>query len=67
MDTPDVYSQAARCEKCDMRALLGEETAHALVGESVGRLEMYRCPYQDGWHVWNPRDELDSAHRPRLP
>jgi hypothetical protein len=66
MDTGHVYSQAERCEKCDMRALLGEETALALTVETGGALAMYRCPYQDGWHVWHPRAEQDSAHRPRF-
>lgn len=66
MDTGQVYSQAARCEKCDMRAVLLEETAQALVLESLGRLAMYRCPFRDAWHVWNPRAEQNSPHRPRF-
>jgi hypothetical protein len=49
-----------------MRVVLVEETALALVTESSGELAMYRCARHDGWHVWNPGAERDSAHRPRL-
>jgi hypothetical protein len=49
-----------------MRVVLAEEVALALVTESLGELARYRCPDQDGWHVWNPGAERDSAYRPRL-
>lgn len=54
MTAGHVYSQAPRCSRCEGRALLTKEAAHALVDESLGRLTAARCPAEDGWHVHAP-------------
>lgn len=59
------YSEAPRCTECRGRALMTEEAAGALALESLGRLEVFACPHQDGWHVWSPGIEL--AHRGLAP
>lgn len=53
MSAGHVYSQAPRCSRCDERALLTKEAAHALVTESNGRLTTSRCPHESGWHVFS--------------
>jgi hypothetical protein len=58
MTAGHVYSQAPRCARCDGRALLVKEAAHALVDESLGRLTASRCPTEDGWHVFAPAAEV---------
>jgi hypothetical protein len=48
------YSTAARCPRCDQRAILTLAAANRLVFVSNNLLESFRCPDKHGWHVWYP-------------
>ncbi|GGM35338.1 hypothetical protein GCM10012275_03250 [Longimycelium tulufanense] len=54
------FSQADRCAHHSYRPLLVQETADAIVAESLGRLEAVWCPFGGGWHVWAPALEKRS-------
>lgn len=48
------YSMAARCPRCDHRAILTVDAANRLVFASRHRLESFPCPARRGWHVRYP-------------
>lgn len=52
--TDQRYSMAARCPRCDHRAILTAAAASRLVSASGRRLESFRCPDKHGWHVRYP-------------
>ena len=54
-DTP--YSTSPRCPHCEQRAILTHRTAEDLAARSDGRLHVFRCPEDLGWHVWYPAME----------
>ncbi len=49
-----LYSMAARCSRCDHRAILSSAAADVLVSASGRRLASFRCPDERGWHVRYP-------------
>lgn len=58
------YSMAARCPRCDQRAILTLGAVNCLVSASRHRLASFRCPEQCGWHVRYPGIEGGGkAHR----
>ncbi len=58
------YSMAARCPRCDRRAILTLAAANRLVSVSRHVLESFRCPDEHGWHVRYPGIEGGGkAHR----
>jgi hypothetical protein len=54
------YSLAARCPRCNYRAILTSALASRLVVASGRRLESFRCPDEQGWHVRHPGIEDDG-------
>ncbi len=58
------YSMAARCPRCDHRAILTVAAANRLVSASRHLLEAFPCPARHGWHVRYPGIESGSkGHR----
>jgi hypothetical protein len=58
------YSMAARCPRCDYRAILTSASASLLVTASGHRLESFRCPDEHGWHVrQSGLEDGGKAHR----
>lgn len=55
------YSTAARCPRCDGRAVLTENQADRLALASGWRLEPFVCDGGNGWHVWNPSFERQNS------
>lgn len=61
------YSMAARCPRCEQRAILTLVAARRLVAASGYRLEAFRCPDEHGWHVRYPAVEGDGGSKPQRP
>ncbi|MGH3684177.1 MAG: hypothetical protein ACRDRU_30110 [Pseudonocardiaceae bacterium] len=51
------YSMAARCPRCEHRAILTSASASRLVAASGRQLQSFRCPDKHGWHVRYPSIE----------
>jgi hypothetical protein len=61
--TDQLYSTAARCPRCENRAILTLAAANRLVVASGHRLESFRCPGERSWHVRDPSLEESSGPR----